>query len=421
MEKTCKKCGASFEITDKDQAFYRKIDVPHPTFCPMCRMKRRMRFRNEHTLYRRKCDLCKKDIIAAYKEDAIHPVYCTDCWWGDGWDALKHGLDVKVDEPFFPQMKALMDRVPRLSLAVVTSRATNCDFCNYVDFAKNCYLCYGSVQVEDCMYGNPYESKDCVDCFLVRESELAYECVDCEKMYSCDFCQSCEGCTDCVACYECQGCNDCIACTGLKRQQYCIANKKYSKDEYVAKKAGLALNTSEGLARANDYLEKEKLTFPHRASRILKSEDCTGNFIVNSKNAHWCFDVKKLWDCAYCAQVIDGKDSYDINYCEYFELCYEHIGFDENYNVKFSLISGKCKDCEYTDFCMSSADLFGCVSLQKEQYCILNKKYSKEEYFELVGRLRDAMRERGEYGEYFPEEISPFRYEESVAEDYFPK
>ncbi|MBT3704827.1 hypothetical protein HOG17_03540 [Candidatus Peregrinibacteria bacterium] len=421
MHKPCRKCSCEFEVTDADQIFYKKISVPEPTFCPQCRMMRRMRFRNEHSLYRRKCDLCKKDIIAAYKPDAVHPVYCTDCWWSDKWDATDFGMDVKVDEPFFPQMKALMDRVPRLSLAVVTSRATNCDFCNYVDFAKNCYLCYGSVQVEDCMYGNPYESKDCVDCFLVRESELAYECVDCEKMYNCDFCQSCDGCTDCVSCYECQGCNDCIGCTGLKRQQYCIANKKYSKEEYEVKRDGLKLATVEGLARANDYLGKEKLTFPHRSSRILKSEDCTGNFIVNSKNSHCCFDVKKLWDCSYCAQVIDGKDSYDVNYCEYFELCYEHIGFDENYNVKFSLISGNCKDCDYTDFCMNCNDCFGCVSLKKQKNCIFNKKYSEEEYRELTGRLREAMIERGEYGEYFPEEISPFKYEESVANDYFPK
>ena len=106
MIKPCKKCSQNFEITDKDQVFYEKIDVPCPTLCPLCRMKRRMRFRNEHSLYRRKCDLCDKDIIAAYKPDAVHPVYCTDCWWSDKWDPLEYGMDVRVDEPFFPQMKA---------------------------------------------------------------------------------------------------------------------------------------------------------------------------------------------------------------------------------------------------------------------------------------------------------------------------
>ncbi len=420
MIKNCKNCSKDFEITDVDQAFYKKIFVPPPTLCPQCRMMRRMRFRNEHSLYRRKCDLCKKDMISAYRPDAVHPVYCTDCWWSDNWEPLDFGVEVDVSKPFFPQFKALMDRVPRLGLAVVTSRATNCEFCNYVDFAKNCYLCYGSVQVEDCMYGNPYESKDCVDSFLVRESELTYECVDCEKMYNSDFCQSCEGCTDCTSCYECQGCNDCIACTGLKRQQYYIANKKYSKEEFFERKKALKLNTVEGLARANDYLGMEKLNFPHRSSRILKSEDCTGNFIVNSKNARYCFDVKKLWDCAYCAQVIDGKDSYDVNYCEYFELCYEYIGFDENYNVKFSLISGNCKNSDYTDFCMNCNDCFGCISLKKQQYCIFNKKYEQGEYERLRAQLIAHMTATGEYGEYFPGEISPFKYEESVANDYFP-
>lgn len=421
MNQVCKHCNCDFEITDKDQAFYAKIAVPAPTFCPSCRMQRRMSFRNERHMYSRKCDLCGDNIISCYKPTAVHPVYCPDCWWSDKWDALSYGIEVDVEKPFFEQYHELIKKVPRLGLAVVKSRAENCDYCNYVDFAKNCYLCFGSVQVEDCMYGNPYESKDCVDSFLVRESELSYECIDCEKMYNCDFCQACASCTDCVSCYECQACNDCIGCTGLNHKQYFIANKEYSKEEYLKiKNEKLKLNTLDGIKQANDYLAKERLNFPHRSSRILNSEDCTGNFIVNSKNANHCFDVKKLWDCSYCAQVIDGKDSYDINYCEYFELCYEHLGFDENYNVKFSCITGKSKDCEYTDFCQSGSDLFGCSGVRNGKFCVLNKQYSKEEYSEIVGKLKLKMTERGEYGEFFPAEISPFEYEDSVAGDYFP-
>lgn len=418
--KTCKNCSVGFEITDKDQAFYRKIAVPEPTFCAACRMQRRMSFRNERHMYARKCDLCGRDMISCYKPTAIHPVYCPECWWSDKWDSLDYGMEIDVLKPFFPQFHELIKKVPRLGIAIVVSRVVNCDYCNYVDLAKNCYLCFGSVQVEDCMYGNPYESKDCVDSFLVRESELCYECIDCEKMYNCDFCQACAGCTDCVACYECQACNDCIGCTGLNHKQYYIANKEYTKEEYLKVLEVLKLNTVDGLAKANDYLAKEKLKFPHRSSRVLKSEDSDGNFIVNSKNAHYCFDVKKLWDCSYCAQVIDGKDSYDINYCEYFELCYEHLGFDENYNVKFSCITGKSKNCEYTDFCQSCNDCFGCSSVKNGKFCILNKQYEKEEYLKIVSELKREMTKRGEYGEFFPAEISPFEYEDSVAMDYFP-
>lgn len=420
MIKKCKHCGLDFEIAERDEAFYGKIDVPPPTFCPSCRMQRRMSFRNERHLYRRKCDLCGKDMISCYTKDAVHPVYCPKCWWSDNWDPEKYAADIDLQKSFFTQFHELLKKVPRLGLAIVEPRVTNCDFCNYVDYAKNCYLCFGSVQVEDCMYGNPYESKDCVDSFLIRESELCYECIDCEKLYNCNFCQSCETSRDLWFCYECLGCNDCIACTGLRRKQHCIENKEYSKEEYNRIKKSFEFGTIEGLEKVSEMLEKAKLDFPHRSSRILKSEDCTGNFIVNSKNTNYCFDVKGCWDCSYCAQVIDAKDSYDVNYCEYFELTYEHIGFDNNYNVKFSCISGNCKDCDYTDFCMNCNDLFGCISMKKNQYCILNKKYSKEEYFDLAAKLKDNMKKRGEYGEYFPQKISPFKYEDSVANDYFP-
>lgn len=105
----------------------------------------------------------------------------------------------------------------------------------------------------------------------------------------------------------------------------------------------------------------------------------------------------------------------DVNYCEYFELCYEHLGFDNNYDVKFSLISGNCRHAEYTDFCMNSEHLFGCISLKKERHCILNKKYSPLEYDQLITELKANMT-----GEYFPAEISPFNYKETVANDYFP-
>jgi hypothetical protein len=71
--KICKHCQSSFEITDKDLELYdkispsfpspdslvsglKKIQIPSPTLCPDCRQQRRLSFRNERNLYRRKCD-----------------------------------------------------------------------------------------------------------------------------------------------------------------------------------------------------------------------------------------------------------------------------------------------------------------------------------------------------------------------------
>ncbi len=42
------------------------------------------------------------------------------------------------------------------------------------------------------------------------------------------------------------------------------------------------------------------------------------------------------------------------------------------------------------------------------------------EYEELVPKIIYHMKETGEWGEFFPIEISPFGYNETVAMEYFP-
>ncbi len=66
------------------------------------------------------------------------------------------------------------------------------------------------------------------------------------------------------------------------------------------------------------------------------------------------------------------------------------------------------------------SDCFGCVGLRNKSYCILNKQYTKEEYEELVPQIIERMMADGEWGEFFPSSMSPFGYNETVAQEYFP-
>ena len=63
---------------------------------------------------------------------------------------------------------------------------------------------------------------------------------------------------------------------------------------------------------------------------------------------------------------------------------------------------------------------FGCVALKHGEYSILNKQYSKEEYFKLKEKIIEKMKKDGEYGEFFPSKNSPFAYNESMAMISFP-
>lgn len=64
--KTCQNCQKPFVIEPDDFLFYEKMQIPPPTFCPDCRLQRRLAWRNERMLYRRTCDGTKANILAIY-------------------------------------------------------------------------------------------------------------------------------------------------------------------------------------------------------------------------------------------------------------------------------------------------------------------------------------------------------------------
>jgi len=103
------------------------------------------------------------------------------------------------------------------------------------------------------------------------------------------------------------------------------------------------------------------------------------------------------------------------------ELNYESIntGIESFHNlfcVRCWTVSDSlyCVDCDY------SKDCFGCVGMRRHQHCILNKQYTPEEYQSMQLRILDHMRDTGEWGEFFPTAESPFCYNETVAQEYFP-
>ena len=151
MKYTCTQCSAAFEVTKDDLTFYEKVSpviagktylIPPPTLCPDCRRQRRLTFRNERTLYHRKCDKTGKQIISIYAPDPEVIVYAKDEWWGDGWDAKSYGKEFDFSRPFFPQFRELQKKVPSMSLQ--QEHNENSDYTSNVSHLKNCYLLFSS-------------------------------------------------------------------------------------------------------------------------------------------------------------------------------------------------------------------------------------------------------------------------------------
>lgn len=267
-------------------------------------------------------------------------------------------------------------------------------------------MCFAADYNEDCMWCRwIYFTKDCLDCSFMHNGTLCFECLDCNDCYNCDYCQDCKDSTDCKHCYDCIGCTNCIGCAGLRRQKFKIFNKQYSESEYSKLAAKIKI----------EDFEKIKIETPRKYIHMSHSENCTGDYIYNSKNCHDCFDINDSEDCGHLYEAVNKiKDCYDIFALEQAEMCYEGVstwGFNNN----FCTMSWFCSNMEYCDTCQSCKDCFGCISLHGKRYCVLNQQYKKEEYEKLVAEIKKDMRAKNLCNRWFPP--SPFRIEDTLAAD----
>lgn len=421
MQKECTKCKLTFEITPDDEGFYNKIKVPPPTLCPQCRYIRRLLDRNEYNLYRRKCDATGKSIISIYREDTAFPVYNQDYWKSDQFDAMQYGRDFDFSKQFFEQYEELRRAVPHL--AMVNSSSVKSEFTNQANDMKDCYMLFTSTGADKCMYGSwcQQNSYFLSDCYMAQKSEFCYECVDITK---CSQCMYLHNCSDCVNVYfsnDCRGCTDCFGCVGLRSKQYYWFNENIGREEYIIRSKEFFWNRK-FMQETKEKFSKFKSTFPVKFYHGSNAQNSSGDYIQNTERARMAFNCRdnkdasymqdsweKTEDCRDCTEIILGELSYEIQ------------------GMASPIRSISCRSClngaidsYYCDMSFSLQDCLGCFGLKQKQYCILNKQYSKEEYLVLKEKIIEHMRQTKEWGEYFPAEVSPFAYNESMAQDYFP-
>ena len=425
MQKSCKQCGGAFEISEADREFYAKMEVPVPSLCPPDRMRRRLAFRNERHLYHRKCTLTGKQIISSASPDKSYPVYDIETWWSDAWDSLSYGRDFDFSRSFFEQFKELRDAVPRLALQQ-QKPMENSQYCNCASQNKNCYLVFSTNHCEDCYYGSWINyCKDCVDNENALQDERCYETVDCQSCYNVIYGEESKNCSDCAFIKNCIGCKNCLFCTNLNQAEYCIFNKKVSKDEFEQFKSDLNLGSHEAYQKATAQFEELKKHMTVKYCYGASNENVTGDYNTNCSNCEMIFESTGCEDVRYSNNMeINVKNVMDHSYwgsntSETYEC--QACGYDI-YNLRFcNLCWSNCNDLCYCDHCFSIKDCFGCVSLKQKRFCILNKQYTEEEYRALVPRIIEHMKKTGEWGEFFPIELAPFDYNESLAQEWFPK
>src|SRR3989338_102010 len=265
MTKTCQHCATSFEITADDMRFYERIHVPPPTWCPECRMIRRMTWRNERSLHKRKCDAPGHNevLISAYSPGEQCRIYDHMYWWSDKWDALEFRMSYDFTKPFFGQFAELLRNVPYPNLININD--VNSAYCNFTYQSRNCYLNFASDMNEDTAYlYHSIHNKNSYDLFASKKQEMCYETIDAEDCYRCSFVYSSEGCLDSSFLYNCRNCQKCFGCISLRNAKHRIFNKQYSPEEYLRKLKEIEIGSYASLRRTSQSFRALLLRLPRK-------------------------------------------------------------------------------------------------------------------------------------------------------------
>ena len=432
--KICQNCKKDFIIEPDDFGFYEKIKVPAPTFCPECRLQRRLGWRNEKGLHSRECGKCGKKMITIYHENSKKIVFCDKCWWGDDWNAEDYAMDVDFSKPFLMQLFKLFQKVPAHNLFAIVPTMINSPYCNMSNDMRNCYLLHDGTFDENVSYGSGvFYTKDSLDVTMVRKCELCYELVTCINCYKTLFSQNCEDCVEVYFSYGLRGCNNCFGCVNLHKKSYCIFNEQYSKEEYEQKLESFGIDSHKNALAIKEMARKFWKKFPKKYYFGVQNTNVSGDYLEHSKNAKVCFGCANLEDSKFCSFVSNGpvKTTYDFtHYGDNIEMIYEGMQCGNGvYNLKCSWgVWNNSKNINYCIRVIGTSDAFGCVGLKNKQYCILNKQYTKEEYEKLIQKIIKHMNDmpyvdkkdrKYFYGDFFPLELCPFGYNETTAQEYF--
>lgn len=421
--KNCNRCKEKFVLEEDDLSFYEKVGASFPSECPNCRFKVRALWRNEMTLYSRKCDKTDEPIISMYNPKLDYIVVSHDYYKSDQWNPRDYAMDYDFNKSFFEQLDKLFKKVPKRTTYISDDIGANInsDYCNFAGGLKNCYLVFNTGPAEESLYTRGIRhSQEVGDSYYGSNSELIYECVSFSKSSKIIYGQDINGCVDCNFISNSSGCTNCFGCVNLRNKSHHILNKKVSKEEYD-KFTNQTLGSYSKMEKFNKKFVEFKKSQPARENHNLKSINSTGDYLIECKNVKNSFEETRCEDSKYLFSTKETKDSIGATGFGFrADRLLECVATGYSSNIIGSCNITHSRDIIYSSSIHNSHDCIGCDGLRNKEYCILNKQYTKEEYEKIKEHIVKELTDKEIHGLMMPPEIAPFSYNETIAQDNMP-
>jgi len=330
-------------------------------------------------------------------------------------ELIKWGLEYNSDKTFFENFQILFLSVEHQRMLARNSE--NCDYVDDVIDSADSYLSFAVIiDCSNVLYSFLVK-ENCHDVVnsmnVLNNCSYIYMSSGIMNSYNIFYSSNCLDLSDIWLSSNMLNCTHCIMCDGLESQKYCIESKQYSKSDYLDKKEAL-LRDKESFQKYRNNLNKQLSNF--------WSENVSWNAILESSD---------IENGAYLYRVHGWRNLIMVAWSEWDKEIYDTIiawayKADNMYGVTLSWLNSNDIYCSYSVWINASYVFYSyfldtcsyciwCIGLQNKSYCILNKQYSKEDWHIMADRIFWEMEQGGALWEFFPWEINPLYFNDTIA------
>jgi hypothetical protein len=207
----------------------------------------------------------------------------------------------------------------------------------------------------------------------------------------------------------------------LRNKEYYFKNQKLSKEEYEQKIAEYDFSLLADQKRAKNEFEDLRKNFIVKGKHQVNCENCHGDYLVGCKGCNEIYFSDGCQDSNNILRGTEDINSFDCVVGGKIEFCYNLLQPGWCYMSAFTNGCNRCKYTYLSEMCTDCDECVGCISLKRGKHCIFNKQYTEEEYKDLKKHIFDELNRTEGFEDFYNPDASPFEYEETIADLYFPQ
>ncbi|MBU0531084.1 MAG: hypothetical protein ABIG32_00875 [Candidatus Uhrbacteria bacterium] len=405
-ERVCELTGEKWVMTEEEIGWYKKFNVPPAKISPLTRWLMGGSYYVTNQWWWQKHPKTDKPLLTF-----VHPAtgikVLPDAEWMDQ-DFVSEARQIDPNRGLFDQLRDLQLAVPLMasrhskkpenSLALFSMGDTNSYFCLFTQSKHSLYSEW------------VFDLEDSMHVWGGRSITGSYFVLHSSRIYNSKFVHASYDCIDSSFLFDCRNCEKCFAATNKRNAKYIFFNKQLSKEGWEKRVAEIDFGDrkvlSEYRVRWRQLMDEEAI-WPENFN--IQAADSTGEYLNKVNGMHWCKNShNNCHDCYYVDAGADqGSESAFCNCVVSSSRIFGSINAIHSADMRYTQACNDCQNLEYSMQCFNCENCFGCVGLNRKKYCIFNKQYSEDEYWQQVDELKCRMLDRGEYGQWFPLSMSP--------------